>query len=160
VSSIASFYRLNRVDLPGFVEAAGTEPKTRFDAPAYTYLDQHAYDLPDVNEEFDFSGYMLLQLLTFLEESGTDLGGDEYRREAEAINATFDYTVLITSADQRHLPALALEEIDLDAAADHFADMGFDDAEQMREAVDYCLQVLHEQITALTDEHILIVHIG
>jgi hypothetical protein len=158
MSSIASFYRMDRADLAGLVRAAAGEP-----GEPYDYLVENAQDLDDEAEDgdlFPWSGYVMMYLLDYLDESGVGLGANEYSDEAEAINDRYDLTYLITSADKRHLPALASDQIDDAAIAEYFAEMDYALDETGRLAVEDGMRVLREQITVLPDDQIFIVHIG
>jgi hypothetical protein len=158
VSAIASFYVLDRSDLAGLVRAAASQPQAPTTSPAYDHLCVHARDQESPEQLFPWSGYVMMYLLTFLEASGADLGA-EYRAETTAINKTFDLTYLMTSADKRHLPALDSANVDHDAVAGFFDDMGYG-FDELDRAVDDGLGVLHQLLTTLADNDLLIVHIG
>jgi hypothetical protein len=159
VSSIASFYLMDRSDLAGLVRAAASKPETPMTSPAYDYLLEHGRDQDCPEDLFPWSGYVMAYLLTFLQEAGVDLGAAEYRDEASAINQTYSLTYLLTSADKRHLPGLESANVDHDAVARFFDEMhyGFD---ELGYAVEDGLGVLRQLVTALTDDEVLIVHIG
>jgi hypothetical protein len=158
VSLIASFYLLDRSDLAGLVRAAASEPETPMTSHAYDYLSDHGRDQDSPQRLFLWSGYVMMYLLTFLQDSGVDLGA-EYRDDAAAINNTFDLTYLLTSVDKRHLRALDSANVDRDAVVRFFEDMdyGFDELDH---AVEDGLGVLHQLVTDLADDEVLIVHIG
>jgi len=149
MSAIASFYLMKRAELPGFVSA---EDKFR-------YLDQRARDVNPDGEVFGWSGYVMMDLLLYLEDAGVDLGESEYRDEAKVINETYDLTYLMTSADKKHLPALDSGTFDMDALVDHF-NKEDDDFEERPLAMTDGLDALHRLISELDDDEVLIIHIG
>jgi hypothetical protein len=106
---------------------------------------------------FDWSGYALTDLMLLLEEPSSPLGAAEYRAETEAVNAVYDLTYLITSADKRHLAALDPARLDRAAAARFFDGDGF---EEVQQAIDDGLILLHRLIAALHDNEVLVIHIG
>jgi hypothetical protein len=183
MSAIASFYLLDRSAIPGLLQAANSEPiaipaatparsgisylRSRFGrrnptplivvSPVSNYLDEN--DLGVSGGLYDWSGYALLYLMGLLEETGTPLGTAEYRAEAETVNAAYDTTFLITSADKRHLPALDPARLDQSAAERYFNDRSHR-FEEIRQAIDEGLVLLHRLITALKDNEVLVINIG
>jgi len=182
VSSVASFHLLDRSAVPGLVEAAKLRTivipragsrwlvvryfESRFGdprhlvptvvQPVYNYLQEH--DLGVSGGSYGWSGYGLLYLMSFLEDTGTALGTDEYRAETEAINVRYDLTYLVTSADKRHLPAL--ESARTDGAPERYFAARGQDFEEMRPAIDDGLVLLHRLIAALEESEVLVIQIG
>jgi hypothetical protein len=158
MSAIASFYLLDRSAVRGLTQAAKAKPAMPMVAPAYNYLPVHNYlqenDLGVSGGLFDWSGYALMYLMVILEDTGTPLGTAEYRAETEAVNAVYDLTYLITSADKRHLAALDPARLDRAAAAEFF------DVDSDGQVIDDGLVLLHRLIAALHDNEVLVIHIG
>jgi hypothetical protein len=98
-----------------------------------------------------------MHLMVLLEDTGTTLGAAEYRAETEVVNAVYDLTYLITSADKRHLTALDQARLDRAAAKRFFGVKSFEEAQQ---ALDDGLILLHRLIAALHDNEVLVIHIG
>jgi hypothetical protein len=181
MSAIASFYLLDRSAVPGLVRAANAEPVMIPDTshrwpvigkfrnriggrnptssimvlPVYNYLQEN--DLGVSGGSYDWSGYALMHLLGLLEDMGAALGTAEYRAESEAVNAVYDRTYLITSADKRHLTALDPARLDRAAVERFFGVASF---EEVRQVVDDGLTLLHQLIAALHDNEVLVLHIG
>jgi hypothetical protein len=157
MSAIASFYLLDRSAIPGLAQSAKAEPAMPMVSPVYNYLQEN--DLGVSGGLFEWSGYVLMDLMLLLEDTGTSLGEAEYRAESEAVNAAYDLTYLITSADKRHLAALDPARFDHAAAARAFEEDGHG-FEEMQEAINDGLTLLHRLVAALRDNEVLVVHIG
>jgi hypothetical protein len=180
MSAIASFYRLDRSAVPGLVQAAKAEPvlirpatgrrgviagfmsRTGWRRPASSIMVLPVSNYLQENDrgvagEYDWSGYALMYLMDFLENAGITLGADEYRVEAEAVNAVYDLTYLITSAGKTHLPAL--QRLDRAAAERYFDDMGYG-FEQARQAIEDGLILLRRLVAELEEADVLVIHIG
>ncbi len=179
MSAIASFYLLERSAVPGLVEAAKAKatipvaptqsdgrrrrfawsrrPAPLMVSPVSNYLQEN--DLGVSGGLFDWSGYALLDLMLVLEETGTRLGEAEYRAETEAVSAAYGLTYLITSADKSHLTALDPARLDRAAAA-RLLEGEHGGFEEMRQAIDDGLILLHRLIAALHDNEVLVIHIG
>jgi len=181
MSAIASFYLLDRSAVPGLVQAAHAEPvvipaashrwpvigkfRNRVGGrsptssimvlPVHNYLQEN--DLGVSGGLYDWSGYALMHLMAVLEDMGVTLGTAEYRAESEAVNAVYDLTYLITSADKRHLTALDPARLDRAAVERFFGVASF---EEVRQVVDDGLTLLHQLIAALHDNEVLVLHIG
>jgi hypothetical protein len=180
MSAIASFYLLDRSAVAGLVQAAKAKPITipaptgRWFAaggirrrigwriptctvsPVHNYLQEN--DL-GVSGSYDWSGYVLMDLMSILEDMGTAPGMAEYQAETELVNAVYDLTYLITSADKRHLSALDPARLDRAAAERFFGGEG-DDLERARPAIDDGLILLHRVIAALDENEVFVIHIG
>lgn len=122
------------------------------ESPVSNYLDEN--DL-GVFADYGWSGYALMHLMFLLEKTGTPLGAAEYRAETEVVNAVYDLTYLITSADKRYLSTLDRPRLDREAA-----ELFADDYEEVRQALDDGLDLLCELIAELDDNEVLVVHIG
>jgi hypothetical protein len=183
MSAIASFYLLDRSAVPGLAQAANAEPvmipaaahrwpvigkfRNRIGwrnptssimvVPVYNYLQEN--DLGVSGGLYDWSGYALMHLMVLLEDTGTTLGTAEYRAETEAVNAVYELTYLITSADKRHLAALDPARLDR-AAAERYFDGAGGGFEEVQQALDDGLILLHRLIAALHDNEVLVIHIG
>lgn len=125
--------------------------------PVYNYLQEN--DLGVSGGFYDWSGYALMHLMVLLEDTGTTLGTTEYLAETEVVNAVYDLTYLITSADKRHLTALDPARLDRVAAGRYFdgEGVGF---EEVQQAIDDGLVLLYRLIAALHDYEVLVIHIG
>jgi hypothetical protein len=150
VSSIATLYRMNRSAVPGLVKTAQDD-----DESPLGYLAEHGRE----QDEFGWSGYVLMYLLEYLEESGVTFGVQDYRSEVDAINVGDDLVYLVTAADRSHLPALAPDTLDLAAIRAFFAEMEYE-FDELDLAVADAVGILREQITTLDDEQLVVIHIG
>lgn len=183
MSAIATFYLLDRSAIPGLVRAAKENafevpaPKPRWPAVGYlrsrfgrqrpnwanlvfpvpNYLQEN--DLGASGDSYDWSGYVLAFLMGFLEETGTALGTTEYRAESAAVNAVHETTLLLTSADRRHLPALDPARLDRAGAERYFSEREYF-SEELWPAIDDGLLLLHGLIAALKENEVLVISIG
>ncbi|MFG2059604.1 hypothetical protein ACGFI9_36885 [Micromonospora sp. NPDC048930] len=183
MSTVASFYLLDRSAVPGLARAAKAKPVMTpaathrwpaigkfwsrigcrnptpliMPSPVFEYLEEN--DL-GVLGWYDWSGYVLMHLMLLLEDTGTQLGAAEYRAETEALNAGDGLTYLITSADKRHLTALDPARLDRAAAERYFDSVGDGGFEEIRQAIDDGLILLRELIAALDENEVLVIRIG
>ncbi|MEU8155599.1 hypothetical protein AB0B94_18210 [Micromonospora sp. NPDC048986] len=150
MSAIASLTVVPRGSITELARLARTSPSS-FRA----YLAEHG---SRARQEYDWSGYCMLYVLTYLEERGIDLEPPELNAESEAINSAYGLTTLITPA-----PGL-LDQLDPDAhraedLAAHFEDMGMDFEESGTVGLD-TLRLLRDSISDLRDDDVLLLHIG
>jgi hypothetical protein len=182
MSAVATFYLLDRSAIPGLVQAAKEKPfeipapKPRW--PAIGYLRSRfgrqrpnwanlVFPVPNylqesdlgVSDDWGWSGYVLAFLMGFLDETGTALGTTEYRAESEVVNAAHESTLLITSADKRHLAALDPARLDRAGAERYFSEREYF-AEEIWPAIDDGLLLLHRLIAALKENEVLVISIG
>jgi hypothetical protein len=143
---------MDRTAVPGLVKAAQDDDGSPLD-----YLAEHGRK--PGGDEFGWSGYVLMYLLEYLEESGVTFGAVDYRAEVDAINAGDDLVYLVTAADRVLLPALAADALDLAAVREFFAEMEYE-FDELDQAVADAIGILREQITTLDDEQLLVIHIG
>lgn len=119
------------------------------------YLAEHG---SQARQEYDWSGYCMLYVLTYLEERGIDLEQSEFDAESEAITSVYGLTTLITPApgllDQLDPRAHRAEEL-----AAHFEEMGMDFEESGTVGLD-TLRVLRDCISDLRDDQVLVLNIG
>ncbi|MFI6068672.1 hypothetical protein ACIA47_25865 [Micromonospora sp. NPDC051227] len=119
------------------------------------YLAEHG---SSPRQEYDWSGYCMLYVLTYLEERGIDLEPSEFNAESEAINSVHGLTTLITPArrlvDQLDPGAHRAEEL-----AAHFKEMGVDFEESGTAGLD-TLRLLRDCISDLRDDQVLLLNIG
>jgi hypothetical protein len=186
VSAIASFYLLNRSAIPGLAQAAKagllvipaaksrrpaigylrnlfgrwnpTSPVYNYPtSPVYNYLREN--DLGVSGGLWDQSGYPLWYLMGFLEDAGIELGTAEYGAETDAVNAVYEQTWLVTSADKHYLPNLVAARVDRAAAERYFTDCSYD-LEEMRQIINDGLPLLHRLIAGLKESEVLVINIG
>lgn len=103
--------------------------------------------------DFDCSGYVVLYLLLYLEGKGFPLAylqdGDEESGMA----------FVMTAADQRFLDQLDPNRLDMGEIASYFEEMEYT-FDRLELTVREALELLREQIAALSPSEKLIVHIG
>ncbi|MBG6099934.1 hypothetical protein IW249_000348 [Micromonospora vinacea] len=150
MSAIASLTVVPKDSIAELARLARTSPSS-----FRTYLAEHG---SKTRQEYDWSGYCMLYVLTYLEERGIDVEQSEFNAESEAINSAYGLTTLITPApglpDQLD-PAQHREE-DLVA---HFEEMGVDFEESGAAGLD-TLRVLRDCISDLRDDQVLLLNIG
>ncbi|MCG5473020.1 hypothetical protein LADH09A_000904 [Micromonospora sp. LAH09] len=150
MSAIASLTLVPRDSITELARLARTSPSS-----FHSYLAEHG---GKTRQEYDWSGYCMLYVLTYLEERGIDLEQSEFNAESEAINSAYGLTTLITSApglvDQ--LDPGAHREEDLVA---HFAEMGMAFEESGTAGLD-TLRLLRDTIAELRDDQVLLINIG
>jgi hypothetical protein len=149
VSSIASFYIVNRTDLPAIVGAASS-------ARAWEAIHQLGAEL---DEEFGWSGYVMLNVLDRLDALGIVLASPGLRKAAEAINADRDYTTLIASDAQPSLDRLDPAAFGPGDLLDGPVELGLDD-EEAGHALTEALTLLRDAIARLSGDDVLLLHIG
>jgi hypothetical protein len=138
MSSIASVYVAKQADLPE-IAAAGLER-----------LGELAREVEDA---YDWSGRVLYFLIESLEEQGIQLSSAEFGDVEEALEA------FVIGPDRKVvLPQLDPEANDPDEIRAWLADWDMDFEEAGEAGID-ALTLLHEQISALPDDSVLIVHI-
>jgi hypothetical protein len=142
MSAIASFYRLPKQCLPRLVEEYrqtlvefGREPE----------------------EEYGWSGYCVVHLLTYLADRGVDLFDTPLQAEADKLHRE-DVTLLLTSEHKKFLPRLDPDLYDDESIIEHFEEMDYEFEEAPMAARD-AIQLLHDEIEALDENEILIVAI-
>ncbi|MCG5443374.1 hypothetical protein NIE79_001178 [Micromonospora sp. NIE79] len=150
MSAIASLTVVPRDSITELARLARTSPSS-----FHTYLAEHG---SKTRQEYDWSGYCMLYVLTYLEERGIDLEPSEFNAESEAINSAYGLTTLITPA-----PGLS-EQLDPGAhreeeLAAHFADMGVVFEESGLAGLD-TLRLLRDTISDLRDDQVLLINIG
>ena len=139
MSTIASVYVAKQADLPA-IAAAGPER-----------LSETAQEVQDA---YEWSGRVLYFLIESLEEQGIQLSSAEFGDVEEALEA------FVIGPDRKVLlPRLDPDANDPAEVREWLADwdMEFEDA---GEAGIDALTMLHEQISALPDDSVLIVHIA
>jgi hypothetical protein len=139
MSSIASVYVAKQEDLPRIVTGG---------------LERLAELAREVEDAYDWSGRVLYFLIESLEEQGIQLSSAEFGEVEEALEA------FVIGPDRKELlPRLDPAANDPEEVRAWLADweMGFEEA---GEAGIDALAMLHEQISALPDDSVLIVHIG
>ncbi|WP_144119814.1 hypothetical protein [Catellatospora sichuanensis] len=169
MSAIAGFHVIDRADIPRLVAAA--ELAAELDArPDVSYEDivDGGHELPgdtlqtvgrELADDYGWSGYCMVHLLTYLEDRGVDLFASEYRAESDVINSAYDLTVLMTPAHKVFLPQLDPSVHSEQELRRHFEVMGygFDEAAT---AAREGLEILRDQIAALADHEVFVLHVG
>ncbi|MEV0455638.1 hypothetical protein [Catellatospora methionotrophica] len=116
MSAIASFHVLDRSDIARLVAAAqlAAELDARSDL-TYEDIVDGGHELPGdtlrlvgrrVADDYGWSGYCMVHLLTYLKEQGVDLFTSEHRAEFDVVNSSFSLTLPITPAHRGFLPQL------------------------------------------------------
>ncbi|WP_430497027.1 hypothetical protein ACQRWP_20675 [Micromonospora trifolii] len=150
MSAIASLTVVPRDSITELARLARTSPSS-----FHTYLAEHG---SKTRQEYDWSGYCMLYVLTYLEERGIDLDQPELNAESEAINSAYGLTTLITPA-----PGLS-EQLDPGAhreeeLAAHFEEMGVVFEESGLAGLD-TLRLLRDTVSDLRDDQVLLLNIG
>ncbi|MET7950794.1 hypothetical protein [Micromonospora sp. NPDC005324] len=150
MSAIASLTVVPRNSVTELARLARTSPSS-----FRTYLAEHG---SRTRQEYDWSGYCMLYVLTYLEERGIDLEPSEFNAESEAINSAYGLTTLIAPAptllDQLNPGAHREEEL-----VAHFEEMGVVFEESGLAGLD-TLRLLRESISDLRDDQVLLLNIG
>jgi hypothetical protein len=137
MSSIACFYRVSRADLD---TGSGIAELLR--------------DSPDLGRDYGWSGYVMLDLLTALEEIGVGLGtGLTERIDAGAESGVVFFA---TPADLGVIESLDLDQLDRESLGD---DLGLDD-DELREAVTESVTTLRQLIAGTGPDEVLVISIG
>ncbi len=152
MSSIASLWVLDRDALTYVVAAARAEGASG----VRESLTQHGRD---VDDEFNWSGYVMLYLLVHLDQRGIALMESELQSDADAINSVYDATFVITPAHKRYVAQLDPARHDEAELAAFFDEMGYG-FDEVGMATHDGLTLLREQIGALAADEVLLVHIG
>ncbi|MEV4823099.1 hypothetical protein [Micromonospora sp. NPDC049274] len=151
MSAMAALTVVPRESITELARLARTAPSS-----LHPYLTEHG---GKARQEYDWSGYCLLYVLTYLEERDIDLQRSEFEAESEAINSAYGLTVLITAAHKRFLDQLdpaGHRKKDLVA---HFEEMGMDFEESGTAGLDG-LTLLRDCISDLNDDQVLLLHLG
>lgn len=171
MSAIASLYLLDQSSIPELARLARASveaPPARLrvlsssrrptisPTPFYDVLIEHGRQ---VREEYDWSGYCMLYLLTYLDKCGVRLRKSEFDAESNVINKVYDYTVLITSSHKTVLDQLDPAGHSEHELVAHFEEMGFGFEEAGMAALDG-LKLLHDNVSRLRDDEVLLLHIG
>jgi hypothetical protein len=149
VSSIASLYLVKTSDLPAIVSAAGA-------ARAREAILEFGEELDD---EYGWSGYVMLNILDNLDTLHVRLEGPDLHEASEAINADYDYTALIASDAKAFLDRLDPAAYEPGDLLDGPMELELDD-EEARYAVEETLSLLRDSIARLSDDDVLLLHIG
>ncbi|MEU8181570.1 hypothetical protein AB0B85_10505 [Micromonospora sp. NPDC049044] len=151
MSAIASLTVLPRASVAELARRA-----TESSSSLRSYLAEHGVT---AGQEYDWSGYCLLYVLTYLEERGVDLQLSEFDAESEAINSVHGLTVLITPAHRRFLAQLDPGGHRAEELSAHFEEMGMDFEESGTAGLDG-LTLLRDSIAGLRDDQVLLLHLG
>lgn len=139
MSAIASIYVAKQADLPEIV------------AGGFGSLAKLAREVQDA---YDWSGRVLYFLIESLEEQGISLSSAEFGDVEETLEA------FVIGPDRKELlPRLDPEANDPEEVRAWLADWDLDFEEAGEAGID-ALALLHEQISALPSDSVLIVHIG
>ncbi|RAO35786.1 hypothetical protein PSN13_02209 [Micromonospora saelicesensis] len=149
MSAIASLTVVPRDSIIALARLARTSPSS-----FRTSLAEHG---SRARQEYDWSGYCMLYVLTYLEERGIDLESPEFNAESEAINSAYGLTTLITPAPglSEQLDPSAHREEELVA---HFEEMGVDFEESGTAGLD-TLRLLRDSVSDLRDDQVLLINI-
>lgn len=149
MSSIASLCLVKSSDLPAIVSAAHS-------ARAREAVIQFGKEL---DEEYGWSGYVMLNILENLDTLNVQLEGPGLREASEAINVDYDYTTLIASDAKAFLERLDPAAYDPGDLLDGAIELELDD-EEARHAMEETLSLLRAVIASLSDNEVLLLHIG
>ncbi|MEU8285548.1 hypothetical protein AB0C01_14550 [Micromonospora sp. NPDC048905] len=122
----------------------------------HSYLAEHG---GPARQEYDWSGYCMLYVLTYLEERGVDLQQSEFDAESNAINSVLGFTVLITPAHRQFLDQLDPGRHRAEELTAHFDEMGMEFEESGTAGLDG-LTLLRDSISDLGDDQVLLLHLG
>ncbi|GAA4568080.1 hypothetical protein GCM10023176_21780 [Micromonospora coerulea] len=151
MSAIASLTLVPRSSVPELARLARTSSSS-----LRSYLAEHGRKPQD---KYDWSGYCMLHVLSYLEERDVDLEQSEFDAESAAINKVHDLAVLITPAHKRFLDQLDPAGHREEELAAHFEEMGLDFEESGMAGLDG-LTLLRDSISELRDDEVLLLHIG
>ncbi|MEO3748754.1 hypothetical protein [Plantactinospora sp. B5E13] len=151
MSAIASLTLLHRGDVPELARLARTSP-----AAFRGYLAEHGRGLAT---SYDWSGYCMLHVLTYLDDRDVDLESAEFDAEAVAISETYGLISLITSGNEELLRQLDPAGHVAAELADHFTEMGLEFEESGQAGLDG-LTLLHDSVARLGEDEVLLLHIG
>ncbi|MET8091248.1 hypothetical protein [Micromonospora sp. NPDC005220] len=151
MSAIASLTLVPRDSITELAHLARASPSS-----FHSYLTEHG---SRARQEYEWSGYCMLYVLTYLEERGIDLERSEFNAESEAINSAYGLTVLITPAPEWLLNQLDPAGHRADELAAHFEEMGMDFEESGTAGLDG-LRLLRDSISELRNDQVLLLHIG
>ncbi|WP_433126327.1 hypothetical protein ACQPWW_26725 [Micromonospora sp. CA-240977] len=151
MSAIASLTVVPRDSVTELARLAATSSSS-----LRSYLAEHG---GTARQEYDWSGYCLLYVLTYLEERGVDLQQSEFDAESDAINSALGLTVLITPAHRRFLDQLDPAGHRAEELTAHFDEMGMDFEESGTAGLDG-LTLLRDSISDLHDDQVLLLHLG
>ncbi|WP_446216558.1 hypothetical protein [Micromonospora sp. IBHARD004] len=151
MSAIASLTVVDRTSVPELARLAHVSASELSE-----YLTEQGRE-PE--EQYDWSGYCMTDLLMYLEERGVDLQKSEFDGESAAINEVYDLTVLITPAHKRFLDQLDPAAHSEEEMAVHFEEMGNGFEESGVAGLDG-LRLLHDAISHLRDDEVLLLNVG
>ena len=149
MSSIASLYIVKTGDLPAIVGAAGS-------ARARKAVHQFGKEL---DEEYGWSGYVMLNVLESLNALNILLEGPGLHEVSAAINVDYDYTTLIASDAKAVLDRLDPAAYEPGDLLDGPIELELDD-EEARYAMEETLSLLRGTIARLSDDEVLLLNIG
>ena len=139
MSSIAALYLLREPDVQALAES-GLAP-------------EHL-ELRDV---FHWSGYFMMYLLDFLDEQGVPVSQSRYDGDLADLEGLH---YVLTTEHQAYLPQLDPAAFDQESFGEYLDGMGWDDFDEAPTAVAETLQLLREQVAALTGDQALLIDIG
>ncbi|MFC0033547.1 hypothetical protein ACFFMM_28890 [Micromonospora chaiyaphumensis] len=151
MSAVASLTLIPRSSIPELARSARTSSSS-----LHSFLAEHGRESP---EEYDWSGYCMLHVLSYLEEHGVDLEQSEFDAVSAAVNKVHDLTVFITPAHKRFLGQLDPARHRPEELAAHFEEMGLDFEESGMAGLDG-LTLLRDSISDLRDDQVLLLHVG
>jgi len=149
VSSVASLYIVETSNLQAIVDAAGS-------ARAPTAVDQFGKEL---DAEYGWSGYVMLNVLQRLNSLNILHEGPGLREASEAINANYYYTTLLAGDAGAFLDRLNPAAYDPGDLLDGPIELQLDD-EEARYAMEETLLLMSDTIARLSDDEVLLLHIG
>lgn len=101
MSAVASLTLIPRSSVSELARSARTSSSS-----LRSYLAEHGREL---HETYDWSGYCMLHVLSYLEDRDVDLEQSEFDVESAAVNNVHDLTVFITPAHKRFLDQLGAD---------------------------------------------------
>jgi hypothetical protein len=134
VSSIAWFYRIPRADLDG---EGG--------------LAEALHQATDVDIDYGWSGYVMLDLLTAVEETGISFGADL----PDELDSGELLVFCLTPSDLGAIERLDVSQLDEEL----FDDLDMD-GEELREALDESVAALRQLLVGTTPDEVPVVRIG
>lgn len=142
MSAVVSLTSVPRSSVPELARSARTSSSS-----LRSYLTEHGREL---QEAYDWSGYCMLHVLSYLEDRDVDLEQSEFDAESAAVNNVHDLTVFITPAHKRFLDQLDPAAHRAEELAAHFDEMGLGFEGSGMAGLDG-LRLLHDSVSELSD---------
>jgi hypothetical protein len=164
----ASLYVLDRGWVAELAELAGpakrrggiwpTRPVVGV-SPSAAFLNVLAEHARRVQPGYEWSGYCMLALVDYLQRHGARLRNSDLNAELSAINRVHSETILLTATHKKYLDKLAPTAHREDRIRAYFAKQRLDFEEAGVAGLDG-LELLHDALTELQPNEVLLLHVG